>query len=131
MSATALVTVLVTAAPDDEDVVAGWTAFALFIGLIIAVALLGVSLTRRLKNVERAAEQGLYDPSTPRRRPARGLAATREMREPGSRGRGAYGRTGERVGSPARVNPERRATRTMNVEVGRLVRIRCSGPLVQ
>jgi len=80
MSATALVTVLVTAAPEDEDVVAGWTAFALFIGLIIAVALLGVSLTRRLKNVERAAEQGLYDPSTPRR-PARGLAAARELRE--------------------------------------------------
>jgi hypothetical protein len=77
------VTVL-AAAPDDEDVVAGWTAFALFIALIVAVALLGVSLTRRLKNVERAAEEGKYDPSTPRRRPqrpARGLAAAREQRE--------------------------------------------------
>ncbi len=75
------VTVIAAAAPDDEDVVAGWTAFALFIGLIVAVALLGVSLTRRLKNVERAAEEGKYDPSTPRRRPARGLAAARELRE--------------------------------------------------
>ncbi len=26
---------------------------------------LGFSLTKRLKNVEKAAEQGLYDPSTP------------------------------------------------------------------
>jgi hypothetical protein len=75
-----VVSVLQTA-PDDEDVVAGWTAFALFIALIVAVALLGASLTRRLKNVERAAEEGKYDPSTPRRRPARGLAAARELRE--------------------------------------------------
>ena len=73
-----------SAAPDEEDVVAGWTAFALFIALIIAVALLGMSLTKRLKNVERAAAEGKYDPSTPRRRsagPVRGLAAAREMRE--------------------------------------------------
>ena len=50
--------------PEEEDVVAGWGAFALFGLLILAVAVLGISLTRRLKNVDRAEEQGLYDPST-------------------------------------------------------------------
>ncbi len=82
-------TLLVSAAPDDEDVVAGWTAFVLFIALIIAVALLGMSLTKRLKNVERAAAEGKYDPSTPRRRsagPVRGLAAARELHEPAASG---------------------------------------------
>ena len=59
---------------DENDVVAGWTAFALFGLLILAVAVLGFSLTKRLKNVEKAAEQGLYDPSTTKTRPARGVA---------------------------------------------------------
>ena len=49
--------------------------------LILAVAVLGFSLTKRLKNVEKAAEQGLYDPSTTKTRPARGLAAARQVRE--------------------------------------------------
>ena len=66
-------------APDDNDVVAGWTAFVLFVALIVAVAVLGFSLTKRLKNVAKAQEQGLYDPSTPRpqTKPLRGLAAAR------------------------------------------------------
>lgn len=73
---------LVAAAPEDEDVVAGWTAFGMFGLGILAVVLLGFSLVKRLKNVERAAEAGLYDPSSPRPdRPARGLAAARQMRE--------------------------------------------------
>jgi len=78
-----LLSLLIMAAPEEEDVVAGWTALGLFGLGALAVALLGFSLTKRLKNVERAAEQGLYDPSTPKRtdRPARGLAAAREMRE--------------------------------------------------
>ena len=78
-----VLSLLLTAAPEDEDVVAGWTAFGLFGLGILAVVLLGFSLTKRLKNVERAAEAGLYDPSTPRRtdRPARGLAAARQVRE--------------------------------------------------
>ncbi|CAN5425424.1 hypothetical protein BH11ACT8_BH11ACT8_01610 [soil metagenome] len=67
--------------PDDNDVVAGWTAFAVFGLLIVAVVVLGFSLTKRLKNVEKAAESGLYDPSTPKKRPARGLAAARQQRE--------------------------------------------------
>ncbi|WP_139977957.1 hypothetical protein [Nocardioides litoris] len=75
-----LTSVVLAAAPQDEDVVAGWTAFALFVALIVVVALLGVSLTRRLKNVDKAAEAGLYDPSDPKReRRATGLAAAREM----------------------------------------------------
>jgi hypothetical protein len=81
VSLLSLATLVVTAAPDDEDVVAGWTAFALFGLGIAAIALLGWSLTKRLKNVDRAAEQGLYDPSDPKKqRPARGLAAVREQR---------------------------------------------------
>ncbi len=57
-------------APEDEDVKAGWTAFAIFIGLIVAVALLGFSLVKQLRKVEAAEEAGLYDPSDPKR-PAR------------------------------------------------------------
>jgi hypothetical protein len=79
-----VVQLIVAAAPDDEDVVAGWTAFAIFGLLALAVVVLGFSLTKRLKNVDRAADAGLYDPSDPKRgrdRPARGLAAAREVRE--------------------------------------------------
>lgn len=78
-----LLPLLVTSAPEAEDVVAGWTAFGLFGLGAVAVALLGFSLTKRLKNVERAADAGLYDPSDPKRedRTPRGLAAAREMRE--------------------------------------------------
>ncbi|MEJ7832263.1 MAG: hypothetical protein WKF79_05070 [Nocardioides sp.] len=49
--------------PEPEDVKAGWTAFAVFGLLILAVVVLGFSLTKRLKNVERADAAGLYDPS--------------------------------------------------------------------
>ncbi len=67
--------------PDAEDVVAGWTAFALFGLGILAVALLGFSLTKRLKNVDRAEELGLYAPSDKKKssgvgdRPAPGESA--------------------------------------------------------
>ena len=50
-------------APEDEDVVAGWTAFAVFGLLIAAVVFLGFSLTKQLKKADRAEEAGLYDPS--------------------------------------------------------------------
>ncbi len=53
---------------DPNDVVAGWTAFAIFGLLILAVAVLGFSLTKRLKNVEKAEGAGLYDPSTKKKR---------------------------------------------------------------
>ena len=44
----------------DEDVTAGWTAFAIFIGLIVAVALLGWSLTKQLKKAQAAEDAGVY-----------------------------------------------------------------------
>ena len=62
-----LITLAADKAPKDEDVVAGWVAFGIFIALGIAVVLLGISLTKHLKKVDRAAEQGLYDPSTRRK----------------------------------------------------------------
>ncbi|WP_148614281.1 hypothetical protein [Nocardioides rubriscoriae] len=86
MSMTAL-PLLLTAAGEisdkDKYPVAGWTAFAIFGLLALAVVVLGFSLTKRLKNVEKAAQAGLYDPSDPKRRdrPARGLAAARQLRE--------------------------------------------------
>ncbi len=49
--------------PEENDVKAGWAAFALFALLIAAVVILAFSLVKRLRNAERAEEQGLYDPS--------------------------------------------------------------------
>ena len=49
--------------PQDDDVKAGWIAFAIFIGLILAVAFLGFSLVKQLRKVDAAEEAGLYDPS--------------------------------------------------------------------
>ena len=100
----AALTLLVDTAPEDNDVVAGWTAFALFGLGILAVALLGFSLTKRLKNVEKAAAAGLYDPSTERRqRPPRGLAAARQMRTQAAADDAAEGRT------PGATPPDDRA----------------------
>lgn len=81
MTSLQLVSFVAAAAPDDEDVVAGWTAFGLFGLGIVAVVILGFSLVKRLKNVEKAAAAGLYDPSDPPRtqRPPRGLAAVRQQ----------------------------------------------------
>jgi hypothetical protein len=51
----------------DEDITAGWTAFAVFILLAVAVAILGWSLTRQLRKVERAKQAGVYgeEPAPP------------------------------------------------------------------
>jgi hypothetical protein len=49
--------------PEEEDVKAGWVAFAIFIGLIVAVAFLGFSLVKHLRRAQAAEEAGLYDPS--------------------------------------------------------------------
>jgi hypothetical protein len=49
--------------PKDDDVKAGWVAFAIFIGLILAVAFLGYSLVKQLRKVDAAEEAGLYGPS--------------------------------------------------------------------
>ena len=54
--------------PAPEDVKAGWLAFAVFIGLGLAVALLGFSLTRHLRRASDNAEQGAFDPSDEPRR---------------------------------------------------------------
>ena len=56
--------------PAPEDVKAGWVAFAVFIGLGLAVVLLGISLTRHLRKANDNAEAGMFDPSDkPRARP--------------------------------------------------------------
>lgn len=60
---------LVEQGPEDEDVVAGWTAFGIFGLLILAVVILGFSLTKHLKRVDRAEADGLYDPSSRKPRP--------------------------------------------------------------
>ncbi|KQW48921.1 hypothetical protein ASC77_09385 [Nocardioides sp. Root1257] len=54
---------LVDDVPEANDVKAGWVAFAIFIGLILAVAFLGWSLVKQLRKVDAAEEAGLYDPS--------------------------------------------------------------------
>ncbi len=59
---------LVTLVTDEDNVVAGPIAAALFVLLILAVVFLGFSLTKRLRNVERAEAAGLYDPSTKKKR---------------------------------------------------------------
>lgn len=57
------VVALVDEVPEAKDVKAGWLAFAIFIGLILAVAFLGFSLVKQLRKAEAAEEAGLYDPS--------------------------------------------------------------------
>ena len=49
--------------PEAEDVKAGWVAFGIFLGLIVAVAFLGWSLTKQLRKAQAAEDAGLYDPS--------------------------------------------------------------------
>ena len=63
-----LVTSLVTSvvllaggAPEPEDVKAGWTAFAIFLLLAVAVAFLGRSLFKQLRKAQAAQEAGVYD----------------------------------------------------------------------
>ena len=58
---------LVDRTPKPNDVKAGWGAFVLFLLLAAAVAFLGYSLTKHLKKAQRNADEGLFDPSEPRR----------------------------------------------------------------
>ena len=58
-----LVISFVDEVPKDEDVKAGWLAFAIFIGLVLAVAFLGFSLVKQLRKAQAAEDAGLYDPS--------------------------------------------------------------------
>ena len=48
-------------APEPEDVKAGWTAFAIFLLLAVAVAFLGRSLFKQLRKAQAAQEAGVYD----------------------------------------------------------------------
>lgn len=65
-----LVVTFVDSVPKDEDVKAGWLAFAIFIGLILAVAFLGWSLVKQLRKAQAAEDAGLYDPSDKKKPPA-------------------------------------------------------------
>lgn len=47
--------------PDDNDVKAGWGAFAIFVLLILAVALLCWSFVKQMRKVKAANEAGVYD----------------------------------------------------------------------
>jgi hypothetical protein len=53
--------------PAPEDVKAGWVAFAVFIALGLAVAVLAVSLSRHLRKARTNADEGVFDPSDPQR----------------------------------------------------------------
>jgi len=48
-------------APAPKDVKAGWGAFWIFIGLAVAVALLGWSLVKQLKKTQANADAGVFD----------------------------------------------------------------------
>lgn len=48
------------APPEAENVVAGWTAFALFGGMIVATALICWALVRQLRRVNAAKDSGVF-----------------------------------------------------------------------
>lgn len=59
--------------PKDDDVKAGSLAFVVFVGLIVAVVLLGFSLTKQLRKAQAAKAAGVFGPveeDAPAERPA-------------------------------------------------------------
>jgi predicted permease len=75
-----LVLRLVDESPEPEDVKAGWTALIVFLLLLVAVGLLGLSLVRHLRKAAANESSGMFGPrsgtdgtpddgTTPRRRP--------------------------------------------------------------
>ena len=64
---TTFVVSLADEVPDDNDVKAGWLAFAIFIGLVLAVVFLGFSLVKQLRKAQAAQDAGVYgsDDETP------------------------------------------------------------------
>ena len=46
--------------PDDNNVVAGWVGFVVFVALILAVVFILRSFTKQLKKVDAARDAGLY-----------------------------------------------------------------------
>jgi hypothetical protein len=47
--------------PDDNNVVAGWVGFVVFLGLIVAVILILRSFTKQIKKVREADAAGVFD----------------------------------------------------------------------
>ena len=74
---TSLVVLLADGAPEPEDVKAGWTAFAIFLLLAVAVAFLGRSLFKQLRKAQAAQEAGRVRPRPGRRRRDRPRAGER------------------------------------------------------
>lgn len=56
---------LVDEVPKPEDVKAGWGAFALFLGMIVVIGLLGWSLTKHLRTAQANQEAGLFGSDEP------------------------------------------------------------------
>jgi hypothetical protein len=55
--------------PADKNVTAGYVALAVFVGLAVAVVLLGISLTRHLRKVRENADKGVFGPPTTEPKP--------------------------------------------------------------
>lgn len=51
--------------PADEDIKAGYVALFLFLGMLVVVGLLGVSMARHLRQSEANRKAGLYPGSPP------------------------------------------------------------------
>lgn len=49
--------------PTDDNVKAGWTAFAVFLLLLVAIVFLGWSFSKQLKKVKKANDEGVYGES--------------------------------------------------------------------
>jgi hypothetical protein len=60
MSLLMLLPLVVEKGPEPEDVKAGWIAFVVFIGLILAVVVLGFSLVKQLRKAQAAKDAGVY-----------------------------------------------------------------------
>ncbi|GAB2875842.1 hypothetical protein [Nocardioides pacificus] len=61
-----LLATLAEEGPEPKDVKAGWTAFAIWIGLGLAVVFLAFSMTKRLRNAQASKDAGRYgDEPTP------------------------------------------------------------------
>ncbi|CAN5259946.1 hypothetical protein BH09ACT11_BH09ACT11_02340 [soil metagenome] len=60
-----LMLLAVDQAPEEEDVVAGWLAFGIFLGLAAATALLLWSFTRQLKRAKAANDAGVLPSAKP------------------------------------------------------------------
>jgi hypothetical protein len=60
MNAWPTLVLLVSEAPEDKDVTAGWIAFVIFVLLGVAVAVLGWSLTKQLRKAQSAKDAGVY-----------------------------------------------------------------------